>query len=264
MGWVESKVERGTDGGPSAAYSPSAQAIREELERLLKSVTFAAARAQKRFLQFTVTETLHGRGHSLKEFVLGVEVFGRGESFDPRTHNIVRVEASKLRTKLARYYDTEGRRNPLRIEFPKGSYVPVFHRNTRIDSSEDRAPESPEPQPWSAPRTKPEPSFRRYYTLSLYVALALALLGAALMFRSRGGPAFESNPSVAVLPFVNLNNDGNDLLSDGITEDLLDSLTRVPGIRVVARTSSFGYKGKASDLGRIARDLKAGTVLEGT
>jgi TolB-like protein/Tfp pilus assembly protein PilF len=63
---------------------------------------------------------------------------------------------------------------------------------------------------------------------------------------------------------VNLNNDGNDLLSDGITEDLLDYLARVPGVRVVARTSSFGYKGKGLHLSRIGRELKVGTVLEGT
>ena len=263
---IKGIAEGGVGGGHLTAHPPSSDAIREELERLLNSVTFAAARAQKRFLQFTVTEMLQGRGHLLKEFALGVEVFGRGESFDPRTHNIVRVEASKLRAKLARYYATEGRDNLLRIEFPKGSYAPVSHWNSRLDSPKKDALESPDAMPENVSRTDSAPWLRRHLGLGLSMAvLALVRLSAALMFRSRGGAAAESrDPSVAVLPFANLNNDGNDLLSDGITEDLLDSLTRVPGVRVVARTSSFGYKGKALDLARIGRDLKVRTVLEGT
>ena len=263
---IKGIAEAGAAGGPSTANPPSAEVIHEELERLLNSVTFAAARAQKRFLQFTVTELLQGRGHLLKEFALGVEVFGRGESFDPRTHNIVRVEASKLRAKLARYYATEGRDNPLRIELPKGSYVPVPHWNSRPDFLKQDTAEPPESMPVSVSRTDSAPWLRLHLRPGLsLVVLALVLLSAALMFRNRGGAAAESrDPSVAVLPFVNLNNDGNDLLSDGITEDLLDSLTRVSGIRVVARTSSFGYKGKTLDLGRIGRDLKVRTVLEGT
>ena len=244
---------------------PSAEAIGEELERLLDSVTFSAARAQKRFLQYTVTETLQGRGHLLKEFALGVEVFGRGQSFDPRTHNIVRVEAGKLRAKLTRYYATEGRDNPVRVDLPKGSYAPLFHWNRTLDSPKERAPEPAQADPVNSVSTRSLPWLKRHYAVGLAsAAVALVLLGGVIAFKVRGPTAADRVPSVAVLPFVNLNNDGNDLLSDGITEDLLDSLARVPGVRVVARTSSFGYKGKVLDLGRIGRDLKVGTVLEGT
>jgi serine/threonine-protein kinase len=77
-----------------------------------------------RFLRFTVEELLAGRACRLKEYVIGVEVFDRGDSFDPRVDPIVRVEARRLRSKLCDYYEREGRLETLRIEFPKGGYVP--------------------------------------------------------------------------------------------------------------------------------------------
>ncbi|HLK50735.1 MAG TPA: hypothetical protein VKT49_21490 [Bryobacteraceae bacterium] len=218
-------------------------------------MTFGSARAQKKFLQYTVTEALEGRGPLLKEFTLGVEVFGRGESFDPRTHNIVRVEAGKLRARLARYYATEGRHNPLRIDFPKGGYAPVFRNIEAPDATRGAQPAAGSESLWMR---------QRFRIGVVFAALTATVLAGAVVSRVRATGAASAVPSVAVLPFLNLNNDGNDLLSDGITEDLLDSLARVRGVRVVARTSSFGYKGKDADLGRIARDLKVRTVLKGT
>ena len=111
---------------PSAAHAPSREAVLGELERLLSSRAFEAARAQKKFLQYTIAETVAGRGHLLKEYSLTLEAFGRSKSFAPRLNNIVRVEASKLRAKLAKYYETEGHQDAVRIEFPKGQYTSVF------------------------------------------------------------------------------------------------------------------------------------------
>jgi eukaryotic-like serine/threonine-protein kinase len=71
--------------------------------------------------------------------------------------------------------------------------------------------------------------------------------------------------SIAVLPFVNMSGDpGQEYFSDGVTEELLNSLVRIKGLRVVARTSSFSFKGKNTDLGTIAHKLNVGTVLEGS
>src|SRR5260370_39587542 len=76
-------------------------------------------------LRFVGERTLEGREEEIKESVLGQEVFGR-HSFDPRTDPIVRVEASRLRQKLASYYDSEGSQDAIRIIFPKRGYVPAF------------------------------------------------------------------------------------------------------------------------------------------
>lgn len=78
--------------------------------------------------------------------------------------------------------------------------------------------------------------------------------------------AFAPPPhSIAVLPFVNLSGDpGQDYFSDGLTEELLNSLAAVDGLQVAARTSSFSFKGKDTDIPTIARKLDVGAVLEGS
>jgi adenylate cyclase len=71
--------------------------------------------------------------------------------------------------------------------------------------------------------------------------------------------------SIAVLPFVNMSDDkANEYFSDGLTEELLNVLANVPGLRVIARTSSFSYKGKEVKIADVARDLNVDNVLEGS
>src|SRR5215471_11963494 len=100
--------------------------VAEQLNRILASKAFRQADRLKRFLSFIVEETIAGRGERLKEFVVGVEVFGKPESFDPRNDPIVRVQARRLRAQLTRYYREEGPDGELLIELPKGGYAPVF------------------------------------------------------------------------------------------------------------------------------------------
>ena len=71
-------------------------------------------------------DTLAGDAGELKESVIGVKVFERDASYDPRIDPIVRVMAGRLRSRLDQYYAAEGRNDPVRIDFPKGSYVPQF------------------------------------------------------------------------------------------------------------------------------------------
>ena len=78
------------------------QAIRQHLSRLLSSDAFAHADRLKRFLSYIVDESASGRSDNLKEYTIGVEVFDKGTSFDPRTDPIVRVQARRLRARLTR------------------------------------------------------------------------------------------------------------------------------------------------------------------
>ena len=102
--------------------------IAEQLSRVLASKAFRQADRLKRFLSFIVEETMAGRGGRLKEFVVGVEVFGKPESFDPRNDPIVRVQARRLRAQLVRFYREEAPDSELIIELPKGGYAPVFRQ----------------------------------------------------------------------------------------------------------------------------------------
>ncbi len=96
--------------------------IRAELEKVLRSKEFVRCPQLQRFLNFVVEEELAGRGGQLKEYVLGVGVFGRPADFDPRLDSLVRVEARRLRATLEKYYDEEGRGDPIIIDLQKGSY----------------------------------------------------------------------------------------------------------------------------------------------
>jgi TolB-like protein/Flp pilus assembly protein TadD len=95
-----------------------------------------------------------------------------------------------------------------------------------------------------------------------------AEVGAAPGSAAQSAPATAFNPpphSIAVLPFVNLSGDKEqEYFSDGLTEELLNSLVRINELQVAARTSSFSFKGKDADIATIARKLNVGAVLEGS
>jgi len=116
-------------GARSATLTPSKvsdKAVRQQLNRILASKTFGQVDRLKRFVSFIVSECVSGRGGDLKEYVIGVQVFGKEPSFDPRTDPIVRVQARRLRTRLARYYEDEGNADEVIVDLPKGGYAPVF------------------------------------------------------------------------------------------------------------------------------------------
>src|SRR5947207_5195087 len=113
---------------PAANPAPDDFPVREQLDRILASPTFQQSDRLKRFLSFIVLEAINGHRDELKEYVIGVQVFGKQESFDPRTDPIVRVQARRLRAKLVHHYREEGRADELIIDLPKGGYAPVFRR----------------------------------------------------------------------------------------------------------------------------------------
>jgi TolB-like protein/Tfp pilus assembly protein PilF len=108
----------------------SQAAVHDQLEKILASEAFARADRMSRFLRFIVQETLKGRGAQLKEYSIGIEVFDRESSYDPRTDPVVRGEARRLRTKLIEYYELEGKVDLVRILLPKGSYSVVFQASS--------------------------------------------------------------------------------------------------------------------------------------
>jgi serine/threonine-protein kinase len=110
------------------ASSPeNAQAFALALEKLRNSEAFKGSGRALGLLGFLVERTL--AGDPLKEFTVGAEGLGRGAKFDPRFDSIVRVEVSRLRSRLAMYYATEGAGDAVRIIVPKGTYVPRIERH---------------------------------------------------------------------------------------------------------------------------------------
>lgn len=126
---------------PSSDRSP---AVRAHLQLILDSPEFAAAHRQQSFLRFIVEEALAGRGHEIKETVVASVVYGKPADYDPRIDSTVRVEASKLRQRLLRYYEGSGAAELLRITIPKGSYQPHFEAAALAPAPHVH----PNPLPW--------------------------------------------------------------------------------------------------------------------
>lgn len=112
----------------------SQKPVLEELERVLASPDFVNAARLSRFIKYTVNEVLTGCAGGIKEYSIGLAVYDRPPEFDPKQDAIVRVEASRLRSKLDRYYANSGSGDPLRITLPKGTYVPEFIARTSADA----------------------------------------------------------------------------------------------------------------------------------
>jgi tetratricopeptide (TPR) repeat protein len=132
-------------------------AVSEQLKRILDDGQFLSSMRSSRFLQFVVERTLAGRAAEIKELVIAVELYERAETYDPKADSTVRVEASRVRAKLERYYTRSGAQDPIRITIPRGAYVPQFER-VAADGPEVEAPVwSPgvPPQPrWSIRRAR--------------------------------------------------------------------------------------------------------------
>ena len=249
------------EGQPAAAAEIPAEAVRAQLQKVLSSETFARAERLSRFLRFAVEQVLEGQGDKLKEYVVGVEVFQRQQDFDPRIDAVVRVEARRLRSHLKKYYETEGRNDPVWIDFPKGAYVPVF---------EARRPAADSWAWWRAWNRLPPGSQPIAVLLALLLLVAggwLAVTPWRARWTSRARPADTGPPlsSILILPFSDLSpQHDQDYFCDGITDELISALTKVEGLRVLSQASAFQFKDKADDLSRIGQQLHVGTVLRGS
>lgn len=104
----------------------SARSVRRQLEKILASPDFDASGRSRELLGFIVEEALAGREENLSQAAIATAVFRRKDDFDPLTDPIVRIQAGRLRRSLERYYLLAGSGDALRIELPKGSYVPAF------------------------------------------------------------------------------------------------------------------------------------------
>lgn len=125
----------------SAAPSPAGPAhddILQQLKKITSSPEFLVTKQQLDFLNFVVSEALRGRSAELKGYLVATKVFGRTAKFDASTDPIVSIQANKLRRALERYYLVEGQRDSIRIDIPKGAYVPTFGWMNPIKSDQDQ------------------------------------------------------------------------------------------------------------------------------
>jgi adenylate cyclase len=239
---------------------PTADEVRAQLERLLASDSLASSARLQGFLRHIVERTLEGEGGGLKEYAVGVEVFNRGDDYDPRIDSIVRVEAGRLRAKLVEYYNGPGASDEVIVRLPRGGYVPAFER--RAAAAEPEAPAGP---PIAGTTTGSRWRARIVLPVAS-AAIVLALIAWSLLVqRPRGEPAIEAvTPIViAVLPFAHYSTDpAGALLAARITDGVRAELVRNPGLHVVSRTSSLQFAEGGQSLREVARALNADLLVE--
>ena len=174
-----------TKAGASTEAPLDPTAVVRELERIAGSSSFRKAEQCLRLLRYVTNIALEGRSSELKEYTLGVAVFERPESYDTRTDPVVRLEARRLRLKLAEYYQREGLDDPLIIDLPKGAYVPDF-RFRRAPAQDPAVP------------ARDERPFRLWF---IAAAATLCLVGGVWFALHRRAESPTVRASIAVLGF---------------------------------------------------------------
>ena len=114
-----------------------AELLRAQVDFICQSKPFSTAEQLCAILRYLVSETLEGRGETIKAYNIAVDVLERRSDFDPGTDSIVRAQIHRLRTKLKSYYAHEGKDAEIRIEIPLNHYQPRFSR-LRAEEREDR------------------------------------------------------------------------------------------------------------------------------
>jgi TolB-like protein len=254
----------GTIESHAASRAPDARTreIRAYMAQLLATPQFAAAGRRGQLLQYLVEHTLAGDADKVSEYAIGLDVFEKPTSFDPRIESVVRTEFSRLRQRLKDYYADEGRRDRIAIDFPPRSYAATFEFRDAATA----------PEPVDTPQMAQaavRPARRAALRIAGLVLAGVApiLVAAFALWREHVHLEATKQPihAIVVLPFENYSPGHQDqYLADGMTEELTNDLAQWRDLRVVARTSAFAFKGKGEDVRSIGQQLNVDAVLEGS
>ena len=159
-----------------------------ELETILASGVFSRAPGLAQLLAYVCNKYFEGEASQVKEYNIAVEALGRPADFDQKRDSIVRVEAHRLRRRLALYYQGEGAPHEVRIELPPGQYVPLFvpQATTEPESIEVdvRPPEASQPTP-AAVAAPPRPHRQRNVAALIVIGLLAAVTATVIVAKGK-------------------------------------------------------------------------------
>jgi len=154
----------------------------QQIEKLTKSHILHGSESLCKLLRYLAEHSLDHPGIALKEYQIATEVLGRPTGFDPQSDSTVRVQAGRLRVKLAEYYAHEGVNDPILVEIPKGSYALSFHLRVRSESG--ATPIVVEPKETPRPVAVPKQSWS-VAVVVLSVLLAASFITSAILLSQR-------------------------------------------------------------------------------
>ena len=166
-----------------------------EVERIIESSALHGSESLCRLLRYLANRTMHEPGTTIREHEIAAEVFGRS-SFDPRIDSTVRVNVTRLRAKLAEYYNGLGADDPVVLELPKGSYTVVF-QSRPIDGAVRATARSEVESPAAGGERPVSPGVNRLLLAGLIAMTAIAVMLSAtlLIDRARRGEIRGDLPS---------------------------------------------------------------------
>jgi hypothetical protein len=175
------------------------------VERIIASPGLAKSPKLTSFLRFVTERSLKHPAGLINEQSIGVEVFGRRSGYDSNDDNIVRSHASRLRLKLEAYFQAEGAQETLRVAIPKGSYVPSFYDEPRINATHESAidphitpPQVPVQQNSPAKPANSTPPRWYWLLLSGVAALCIATTSLLMTVLHRQKTASTAQPNHAL------------------------------------------------------------------
>ena len=181
-------------------YAAGREQCFQQIDKLINSHSLRGSESLCKLLRYLAEHSLDQPGVALKEYQIATEVLGRSPGFDPQSDSTVRVQAGRLRVKLAEYYSHEGPDDPILVELPKGSYALTFHVRTPAASTSTLLPgvsvriaeseaisEAASRRPWVI----------GVVVLAMLLLLSVATVGVLLATRSRPQAA-AGQPAPAV------------------------------------------------------------------
>jgi len=170
------------------------------IERLINSHTLHGSESLCKLLRYLAEQAAKHPGVSLKEYQIATEVFGRPADFAPHLDSLVRVQAGRLRSKLAEYYSSEGADDPIVVELPKGTYALSFHPAAASTKAVARDPREPGAE---GPARRARQGSGPTIALSILLAASIAVILVLLASRSAPNAALgaAANPPAALRVF---------------------------------------------------------------
>lgn len=206
------------------------EAVFSQIDKIVTSSEFRGGKRLSQFLRYVTDQKVNRSVDSLKQYTIATEALGYSDDFDPQSNPTVRILAKRLRRALDTYYFTQGNKDPIRIEIPKGTYVPVFSVNEKTD-----------------PATSPDTVLK------------------GMPFQAAELPDKDSSPSIAVVLFSCLNDHEEiDYLASGLTEEIIISLTRFPEFRVVGPLFKEVLREKGHDVHGVGKAYNVRFMLDGS
>jgi hypothetical protein len=184
----------------------------KQVDRLVGSSVLHGSESLCKLLHYLAKQAVDHPGMPVKEYQIATEVFGRRVDFDPQSDSTIRVQAGRLRSKLAEYYGAEGAEDPILVELPKGTYVLSFHHRVTSDrvAADPKMPSLASPRPQEDRARRSSPNWEIAFVLvSILLVASLVIIGALVMTRKEAKTAFagEVQPAPAAFeifwkPFV--------------------------------------------------------------